>query len=38
MEELAAEDDSFSPAPLLRELAANDGKFTDIDTGGLKTA
>lgn len=38
MEELAAEDDSFSPAPLLRELAANGGKFTEIDTGGLKTA
>ncbi|MGB0852237.1 MAG: 3-hydroxyacyl-CoA dehydrogenase NAD-binding domain-containing protein [Pikeienuella sp.] len=38
MEELAAEDDSFTPAPLLRELAANGGKFTEIDTGGLKTA
>jgi 3-hydroxyacyl-CoA dehydrogenase len=38
MEELAAEDDSFSPAPLLRELAATGGKFTEIDTGGLKTA
>lgn len=36
MERLGAEDDAFAPAALLRELAANGGKFTDIDTGGLK--
>lgn len=36
MEELAAEDDSCTPAALLRELAEQDGKFTEIDTGGLK--
>ena len=37
MEELAAEDANFSPAETLRDLAANGGKFIDIDTGGLKT-
>ncbi|PLS20382.1 3-hydroxyacyl-CoA dehydrogenase [Neptunicoccus cionae] len=37
MEELANEDPSCEPAALLRELAAEDGKFTDINTGGLKT-
>lgn len=37
MEELAKDDPSCEPASLLRELAANGGKFTEIDTGGLKT-
>lgn len=37
MEELGAQDPDFAPAKLLRELAANGGKFTEIDTGGLKT-
>ena len=36
MEELGADDPSFAPADLLRQLAATDGKFTEIDTGGLK--
>ncbi|MEX0286134.1 MAG: 3-hydroxyacyl-CoA dehydrogenase, partial [Paracoccaceae bacterium] len=37
MERLAADDPAFAPAETLRELAANGGKFTEIDTGGLKT-
>ena len=37
MERLGAEDDSFSPAELLRDLASRGGNFTEIDTGGLKT-
>ncbi len=36
METLGAEDDAFSPAATLREIAASGGKFTEIDTGGLK--
>ncbi len=36
MEKLGAEDPEFEPAELLRHLAATDGKFTEIDTGGLK--
>ncbi|MEQ6250874.1 3-hydroxyacyl-CoA dehydrogenase NAD-binding domain-containing protein [Sulfitobacter sp. HNIBRBA3233] len=36
MVELGAEDDEFAPAELLRKLAADGGKFTQIDTGGLK--
>lgn len=36
MEILGADDPDFAPADLLRHLAATDGKFTDIDTGGLK--
>lgn len=36
MEKLGAEDPEFAPAELLRELAKNGGKFTEIDTGGLK--
>ncbi|MEM9966860.1 MAG: 3-hydroxyacyl-CoA dehydrogenase NAD-binding domain-containing protein [Pseudomonadota bacterium] len=36
MEKLGAEDDEFAPAKTLRELATAGGKFTDIDTGGLK--
>ena len=38
MEKLGAEDPAFAPAETLRELAAKGGKFTEIDTGGLKTA
>jgi 3-hydroxyacyl-CoA dehydrogenase len=38
MEELGAADPAFEPATTLRKLAADGGKFTDIDTGGLKTA
>ena len=36
MEKLGAEDPEFAPAQLLRDLAKNGGKFTEIDTGGLK--
>ncbi len=36
MEQLGAEDPAFAPAKTLRELAATGGKFTEIDTGGLK--
>jgi 3-hydroxyacyl-CoA dehydrogenase len=36
MEKLGAADPAFAPAETLRKLAANGGKFTDIDTGGLK--
>ena len=35
---LAAEDAAFTPSQTLKELAASDGKFTEIDTGGLRTA
>ncbi|WP_171241235.1 3-hydroxyacyl-CoA dehydrogenase [Ruegeria sp. HKCCA5491] len=38
MEKLGAEDPDFAPAEMLRKLAAEGGKFTEIDTGGLKTA
>jgi len=38
MEELGAEDPSYSPSELLREMAATGGKFTEIETGGLKVA
>lgn len=37
MQRLGAEDPAFAPAKLLEELAVSGGKFTDIDTGGLKT-
>lgn len=37
MEELGAEDPTYAPAETLRKMAENGGKFTDIDTGGLKT-
>ena len=37
IEELAAKDDRFAPAETLREIAANGGKFTEIDKGGLRT-
>ncbi len=37
MERLGAENEMFSPAQTLRDLAASGGKFIDIDTGGLKT-
>ena len=36
METLGAQDAEFAPADTLRKLAATGGKFTDIDTGGLK--
>ncbi len=36
MEKLGAEDPAFAPAETLRKLAATGGKFTEIDTGGLK--
>jgi 3-hydroxyacyl-CoA dehydrogenase len=36
MEKLGAEDSAFEPADTLRKLAATGGKFTEIDTGGLK--
>lgn len=38
MENLAAEDSTFAPAQLLKDLATSGGKFTEIDTGGLRTA
>ncbi|OAN77884.1 3-hydroxyacyl-CoA dehydrogenase [Sulfitobacter sp. EhC04] len=37
MEQLGADDPAFAPADTLRKLAATGGKFTQIDTGGLKT-
>jgi len=37
MEKLGAEDPDFAPADTLRKLAETGGKFTQIDTGGLKT-
>ncbi|SIS91176.1 3-hydroxyacyl-CoA dehydrogenase [Paracoccus saliphilus] len=37
MEKLGAEDPEFAPADTLRKLAETDGKFTEIDCGGLKT-
>jgi 3-hydroxyacyl-CoA dehydrogenase len=37
MEKLGAEDPRFAPADMLKELAASGGKFTEINTGGLKT-
>ena len=36
MEKLGAADPAFAPAETLRKLAASGGKFTEIDTGGLK--
>jgi 3-hydroxyacyl-CoA dehydrogenase len=36
METLGAEDAAFAPAETLRTLAAEGGKFTEVDTGGLK--
>ena len=36
MERLGEHDPEFAPADLLRDLAARGGKFTEIDTGGLK--
>lgn len=36
MEKLAADDNTFSPAPLLQSLARDGGKFVDIDCGGLR--
>jgi len=37
MERLGEHDPEFAPADLLRELARKGGKFTEIDSGGLKT-
>jgi 3-hydroxyacyl-CoA dehydrogenase len=37
MEQLGADDAAFAPAETLRRLARTGGKFTEIDTGGLKT-
>lgn len=37
MEELGAQDPAFAPANTLRRLAAEGGKFAEIDNGGLKT-
>ena len=37
MQQLGAIDPRFAPAALLEELAASGGKFTEINTGGLKT-
>ena len=36
MEQLGVDDPAFTPAQTLRDLAASSGKFTEIDTGGLK--
>ena len=36
MEKLGAEDAEFAPAETLRRIAEDGGKFTEIDTGGLK--
>jgi 3-hydroxyacyl-CoA dehydrogenase len=37
MEILGAEDPDFAPAETLRRLAADGGRFRDLDLGGLKT-
>ena len=37
MEKLAAQDPRFATAETLKKLAAEGGKFTELDTGGLKT-
>ncbi|MEL0072490.1 MAG: hypothetical protein VW981_06420, partial [Rhodobiaceae bacterium] len=37
MEKLAAADERFAPAETLRKLAADGGRFVDLDLGGLKT-
>ena len=37
MEKLGADDPRFAPAQMLKDLAASGGKFTEINTGGLKT-
>ena len=37
MEKLAAADERFAPAETLRKLAADVGRFVDLDLGGLKT-
>lgn len=37
MEKLGAEDPAFAPAETLKKLAAEGGRFTDLDLGGLKT-
>ncbi len=37
MEELAKDDPAMAPADTLKKLAADGGKFVDIDCGGLKT-
>ncbi|KFI29858.1 3-hydroxyacyl-CoA dehydrogenase [Haematobacter missouriensis] len=37
MEALGAEDPVFAPAESLRQLAAEGGRFLDLDLGGLKT-
>ena len=36
MEQLGVDDPAFTPAQTLRDLADSGGKFTEIDTGGLK--
>jgi len=36
MEKIAADDDRFAPAENLRKLAANGGRFIDLDLGGLR--
>ena len=36
MEQLGADDPAFTPSQTLRDLAASGGKFTEIETGGLK--
>ena len=36
MEQLGVDDPAFTPAQTLRDLATSGGKFTEIDTGGLK--
>lgn len=36
MERLGADDPAFTPAKTLQDLAASGGKFTEINTGGLK--
>ena len=37
MEKLAAADERFAPAETLRKLAADGGRFVDLNLGGLKT-
>ena len=37
MEKLGADDPDFAPAETLKKLAAEGGRFVDLDLGGLKT-
>ena len=38
MEELGAEDPKYEPSKMLKKLVVSGKNFSEIDTGGLKTA